>query len=102
MRMIQGRGCLRFLDEPLQSLWVRSQGLWENLDRDRPIQFSILGQIHLSHSALANLRADFIAAESCAGVNRHEALFANIRIALYSSAPAQSQLLADRLRIRLF
>src|SRR5207248_1878028 len=71
MRMIQGRGCLRFLVEPLQSLWVRSQGLWQDFDRDSSIQFSVLRQIHFTHSALANLCADFVTAEFCAGFNRH-------------------------------
>ena len=34
----------------------------------------VLRQIDLAHSALAKLRADFIATKSCAGCNRHRAL----------------------------
>src|SRR5438093_13494071 len=38
------------------------------------MQPRVLSQIHLAHAALANLRADFIAAEFCAGCNRHSVL----------------------------
>src|SRR5439155_337387 len=62
VRMIQGRGCPGFLNESLQTLLIRGEGFRKNLNCDRSIQLQVAGEIDLTHSALTNLRADFVAA----------------------------------------
>src|SRR5205823_2983837 len=43
----------------------------KNFQSNFAIEFHVLSQIHFAHSALANLRADFVAAEFCAGSKSH-------------------------------
>jgi hypothetical protein len=56
--------------EPLR---VLRQRCWQHLERDVAIQLGVAGAIHLAHSARANLRGDFVRAETCGGSERHEA-----------------------------
>ena len=60
-----------FLQEAIESLLVSGNFSRENLDRHQAIQLGILRQIHITHPARADLRADFKAAEFCAGGDRH-------------------------------
>jgi len=62
VRMIErGRG-FRFLNETAHAVLVCSKVSGENLQRNFAIKFCVLGQIHLTHPARADLRADFVAA----------------------------------------
>ena len=79
VRVIQGGGSLRLLNEAPHSILVGRHIRGQNFQRHPPPQLRILRQIHLAHSALANLGADFIAAEFCAGGNIH--LVARCRLA---------------------
>ena len=62
IRMIKRtcRGC--FLLEPAESLFIDGVGGGKNLHRNIPAQLGIARAIHLTHPALANLRADFVTA----------------------------------------
>lgn len=40
---------------------------WQDLERYFAVQLRVMGQIHCTHSALADLRADFVATEFCPG-----------------------------------
>ena len=71
VRMIQSRGCLRFLNESLQTLLIGRQPLGKNFDGNRSIKFRVTRQINFTHSTLTNFRADFIATEFCAGARSH-------------------------------
>src|SRR5438067_546640 len=64
--MIQGGSGLGLLDKALHSIRVSSNVSGQHLQRNLAIEFGVLRQIHLAHPALADLRADLIAAESCA------------------------------------
>jgi hypothetical protein len=68
--MIQRRSRLCFLHEAPHPLLIRCNFARQNLQSDFAIKFRVLDQIHLTHSARADLRADFIAAELCASANR--------------------------------
>ena len=72
--MIQRGSGLGLLHKPLHSIRVSSNVSGQNLQRNLAIEFGILRQIHLAHSALANLRADFVAAESDARRYGHNSL----------------------------
>ena len=46
---------------------MRSDVGRQNLQRNFAIELRFLCQIHLTHAARANLRADFVTTEFCAG-----------------------------------
>src|SRR6266545_778068 len=69
--MIQCPGGLRLLLEPMQAVAVLRECGRQDFDSYIAIQLLIAGAIDLTHSALANLRADFVTAEFCAGGNAH-------------------------------
>jgi len=60
------RSCLRLLHEATHAIVIACNFSRQDLQRDFPIQFRVLRQIHFAHAALADLRADFVAAESAA------------------------------------
>src|SRR5689334_15476697 len=68
--MIQRRSGLCLLHKALHSIRVSSISR-QNLQRNFAIELRVLRQIHLAHPALANLRTDFITAESGAGRSGH-------------------------------
>src|SRR2546422_11471096 len=70
--MVQRRSSLRFLLEAMHSVVMSCNISGQNLQRDFTIELCILRQIHFAHSAFANLRADFVAAESYTGGKRHD------------------------------
>src|SRR4030095_14731119 len=67
VRMIQARSCLRFLNESLETMLIRREGLGQNLDRNGAIKFSILRPIPLAHPAFADLGNNAIVREIRAG-----------------------------------
>src|SRR5438552_3774255 len=69
VRMVQGAGSLRLLLKSPQSISVLRESCGKNFDCYIAIQFLIARAIHLTHPARAELRADFVTAESCACVN---------------------------------
>jgi len=71
IRMRQRRCCARFLQEANQPLLVARHVDRKDLQGGHSIQLRVAGQIHLAHPALANLRADFVAAEFGSGTKSH-------------------------------
>ena len=61
VRMIERGGRLRLTNEPLHTIAIRSNIRRQNFQRDSAIELGVLRQIHLTHPAHADLRADFIA-----------------------------------------
>ena len=60
----------------------------QNLQGDFAIELCVLSQIYLIYSALADFRADFVTAETCARSNRQE-VFSNIKSLRQTDAPHQ-------------
>src|ERR1700686_4478266 len=60
--MIQRGRSLRFLDKASHAVPMSSHLSRQNLQRNFPIKFRILGQINFTHPARAEWRADLIAA----------------------------------------
>src|SRR5438270_9337944 len=69
--VIERRGGFRFLHKPPHAVVLGGEFSSQYLQRHFAIELCILGQIDLAHSALANLRTDFITAEFCAGFDGH-------------------------------
>src|SRR5207237_3007014 len=65
VRMIQGGSSFCFLHKALHPIRVRRDFSGQNLQRHFAIELRILGQVHFTHSACADLRADFVTAEFC-------------------------------------
>ena len=65
------RSCLRLLHEATHAIVIACNFSRQDLQRDFPIQFRVLRQIDFTHSALADLRADFVTTEFCAGGDTH-------------------------------
>ncbi len=53
--MVEGRRCLSLALEPQPALGIGSQGSRQHLDRHLSAQLGVLGPVHLSHAALAEL-----------------------------------------------
>jgi len=64
--MIQSSSGFRFLNKSPHAIVTLRENTRKNLQRNLAIELGVFRQIHLAHPALANLRADFVAAESCA------------------------------------
>src|SRR4029453_13448630 len=62
VRVIERGGGGRLLLEAPHSILACGKLTGENLQRSFAMEASIFGEIHLTHSALAYLRADFVAA----------------------------------------
>ena len=65
--MIQRCQHLGFALEAGEPIRILRKGLRQYFDRDIAIQLFVARPIHLTHSALAQLRADFVTTEFCAG-----------------------------------
>src|SRR5574341_51030 len=63
VRMVERARGLGLLFEPGEPIFIRRNFRRQDLDCDLPIHLRIIGAIHLAHSALADLCADFVAAE---------------------------------------
>ena len=73
--MIERARRLGLLLEAAQSFCIGSEGGRENFDGHVATELRIASAIHDTHPALANLRADFVAAQLCASGNSHQFLF---------------------------
>jgi hypothetical protein len=62
---------LGFALESGEALGVRGEGIGQNLDGDVAIQLPVSGAVDLSHASRADLREDFVCAETNAGRKRH-------------------------------
>jgi len=58
--MVQGRGSLRFLDEPLSGIQVASEFGREKLEGNRAPELCVLSLVDNPHPAAAQLLDDFI------------------------------------------
>jgi len=66
--MIQGRCGARLSAKPLQHLRVASNVIGQELEGDEPAQASILGLVHHTHSAAAQLLNDAVMRDGLANV----------------------------------
>src|SRR5580658_11110072 len=69
--MVQRRYGVGFAIETLPGLGIVREMTWQDLDRDRAVQASVLRSIHLSHPARADGREDLIRAEASSGGKGH-------------------------------
>src|SRR5213080_2836408 len=71
-----GKNCQRlcFLFEAVDSVAILREISGQNFHRNCAPKLRVLRQIHLTHSALANLRANFVTAEFCAAGDCHYVL----------------------------
>ena len=53
VRMVQARGCARFLVEAPQTFLVHCEFRREEFERDRAIQLAVVRQVHFTHPARA-------------------------------------------------
>ena len=65
--MIKGRGSFRLLSKPPHSILVASKLPWQNLQRHLPIKLRVLRQIHLAHTAFAELGNDAVMRQCAIG-----------------------------------
>ena len=72
VRMVQGRGRPGFLLESAKPLGVRGHLLGQDFDSDLSPQLEVLGLVHFSHTARAQLGEDLVVAEASAGLERHQ------------------------------
>src|SRR5467141_2159724 len=69
--MIESGRSLGFANEAFHAIRLRRNFRRQNLQRNFAIQLVVTLQILFAHSAFANLRADFVAAEFGADLKRH-------------------------------
>src|SRR5262249_8711573 len=74
VRMIEGRSGRGLLLEPAHSILVGREIGRQDFECNLTVQPRVLGKINFAHSALADLRADLVAAQWCAGFEDHLAL----------------------------
>src|SRR6266705_4665056 len=74
VRMIQRGGSHGFLIKSPQSILVRSEIRGQDFQCDLAMQTRVFRQIHLAHSARADLRADLVASEFCSRRNHLKVL----------------------------
>ena len=63
VRMVQGRGRARLLNESRQAAGVPGERLRQDLNRDRAVKLGIVGAIDLAHAAAAQQRTDPVTAK---------------------------------------
>ena len=71
VRVIEGGGGLRFLDEPAAAVSIRQAIGGQHLDGHLATQPRVAGAIDLAHAAGAERRDDFVRAEPGAGEKPH-------------------------------
>ena len=67
VRMIQRGEHFRFALKARESIGIGRQRRGQDLDRDLALQLRVGRPIHLAHAAFADLRGDFVDAETGAG-----------------------------------
>src|ERR1043166_120802 len=65
VRMIERRSSVSLLTETAETIAILGECFCQNLDGNLSPQARVFSQIHLTHSALANLRADFVTTKFC-------------------------------------
>src|SRR2546421_13057326 len=71
VRVIERRSRVCFLIETAETIAVLGEPFSENFDGDLSTQARVFRQVNLAHPAFANLCADFVTAEFCAGTKSH-------------------------------
>src|SRR5947209_12112740 len=69
--MIEGCSRLRLLYKTTHAVLIDCKLGGQNLQSHFAVELSVVRQVNLAHPALAQLRADFVAAQSCSCGNRH-------------------------------
>jgi hypothetical protein len=69
--MVQRRNGVGFAIKTLLSLGIVREMTWQDFDRDRTVQASVLRSIHLAHTAGADRHEDLIRAKAGAGRKGH-------------------------------
>jgi hypothetical protein len=82
VRMIERACGLCLLLKPNQTIFVGRKRGRQNLDRHFPIHLRVIRAIDLTHPALAELRADFVASDFCAGDDSHVLSCKFVRLAV--------------------
>src|SRR5262245_15781677 len=72
-----GSGCLLFKSP--HPVLIRSQLRGQDFQCDLAVEPRVFGQVNFAHTALAELRADFVTAEFCAGGKCHAKEWASVR-----------------------
>jgi hypothetical protein len=69
--MIERRDRPRFALEPFAELRILSEGLGQDLDRDRAVEAGVASFVHLAHAASTYGGLDLVRAETRAGLEWH-------------------------------
>jgi hypothetical protein len=72
VRVVQGGGGRRLALEAAQSVFALREFGGEDFERGGTAQVRVLREIDFAHPARAELRADFVTAETCAGGDGHD------------------------------
>src|SRR5262249_38308179 len=71
VRMVESRRRCCFLFESAHPIFIGDNIGGQNFQRNFAMKLSVLRQVHLTHSACAKLRADFVPTEFSTAVNCH-------------------------------
>jgi len=69
--MIECRGRFCFEDKTTHAIGIGGKLSRKNFERNLATENCILGQVHLTHCASAQVGADIVPSEFCTGSNRH-------------------------------
>ena len=69
--VVETRGSTAFQRKSLQAVGIRGERFWKNLNGDVAVEPRGTGSVHLSHTARADGRMNFVGAEFCAGGQGH-------------------------------
>ncbi len=69
--MVQGRGRLRLLGEPAETIRIGSEARRQHLDGDLPPEHGVPGPVHLAHAAGAERRENLAGTKSVASGEAH-------------------------------
>src|SRR5204862_1718054 len=64
--MIESRNGSGLADKPAHALSIFGEFRWQSFQRNLAVELSVLGKVHFSHSAFADLRANFVMTQTCA------------------------------------
>ena len=79
--MVEAGEDLRLPLEPREPIWVLSEGVRQDLQRDLAVELGVGGLVDLSHAALTDEGRDLVVAERCARTQSHGGLEARPSIA---------------------
>src|SRR5256886_16968049 len=72
VRVVKRRRSFSFANEPLHSVAIRGHFGRQNLQSNLAIELRVMRQINFTHSARANLCADFVTSKAYTGGKRHD------------------------------